>query len=206
MARISGFLAGELALIAFTGLISRALRPSSLSLSARNWLGNACLIGFVFSTPILFLLGNLSIYSEPILWGLAWSLASLFFAWRIQEATGRALTIRPFGFSFSAGAALLSRVTYGGPLLLIALFVTTTRWLSVTLRSSILFDFCFVLFLSVGGTSLIRTRYLLMSLILISAVVNSLATDSWLAADRNLPAETQHFWNSLAIHNTPLLK
>src|SRR6202011_1073156 len=37
------------------------------------------------------------------------------------------------------------------------------------------FDFCFVLFLSVGGTSLIRTRYLLMSLVLISAVINSLA-------------------------------
>jgi len=34
--RISGFLAGELALVAFAGLISRALRTSSLSTTARN--------------------------------------------------------------------------------------------------------------------------------------------------------------------------
>ncbi|MBV9619224.1 MAG: hypothetical protein JO201_08425, partial [Verrucomicrobia bacterium] len=122
--RISGFLAGELALVAFAGLISRALSVSSLSPSVRNWLGNACLIGFVFSTPVLFLLGNLTIYSEPILWGLAWSLSALFFAWRSDEAYGRTLTISLFGFSLSAACALVSRVTYGGPLLLIALFLT----------------------------------------------------------------------------------
>ncbi len=118
--RISGFLAGDLALFAFAGLISSALRTSSLSSRARNWLGGACLVGFVFATPFLFLLGNLSIYSEAIIWALAWSLAALFFAWRSQTLTGRALTISLLGFSISAACALLSRVTFGAPLVLIA--------------------------------------------------------------------------------------
>lgn len=360
--RISGFLAGELALVAFAGLISRALCASSLSSPARNLLGNACLIGFVFSTPVLFLLGNLSIYSEPILWGLAWSLAALFFAWRSQEATGRAYVISLFGFSLSTAAALLSRVTYGGPLLLIGLFLAIrllrrkqfrplmallipltagvvlhclvsyarfgtfsgvnfdyyinpvhkevahkygvfnlrrlpysfsdyfgvqfpatqsqppflkadrrfgnyppsyslpfsetylpTTWASswlvagaiagifcllrkssgdllkrlvaAALATQCLFIlcyytlaqrystefypfliFCFAFFLSVGGTLLIRTRYVLMTLILISAVINTLATDSWLAGDRNLTAETQRFWNAVAGHGPPQIK
>jgi len=121
--RASGFLAGELVLLAFAGLLSRALSKSSLSLSVRNWLGTFCLIGFVFATPVLFLLGNLSIYSEAILWALAWSTAGLFFAWRAQESEGATLILSLLGFSFSAAFALLSRVTYGGPLVLIALFL-----------------------------------------------------------------------------------
>jgi hypothetical protein len=35
-------------------------------------------------------------------------------------------------------------------------------------------------------------------LVLISITLNSLATDSWLASDRNLTPETQYFWNALA--------
>lgn len=118
--RISGFLAGELALFAFAGLIASALRTSSLPSRARNWFGGACLVGFVFATPLLFLLGNLSIYSEAIIWALAWSLAALFFAWRCRTAEGKALTISLIGFSISAGCALLSRVTFGAPLVLVA--------------------------------------------------------------------------------------
>ena len=121
--RISGFLAGEIALFAFTGLISNALRTSSLSARARNWFGSACLAGFVFGTPLLLLLGNLSIYNEAIIWALAWSLAALFFAWRCRSAQGRALTLSLAAFSFCAAAALLSRVTFGAPLVLIAVLL-----------------------------------------------------------------------------------
>ena len=39
-----------------------------------------------------------------------------------------------------------------------------------------------------------------------SAVINSLATDSWLASDRNLPHETQHFWNALAGKSAPPIR
>src|SRR5437762_10115289 len=90
--RISGFCAGVIALCAFAGLIGRALRSASLSSRARNWLGNACIVGFALGSPLLLLLGNLSIYDEAIIWGLAWSLAALFFAFRSREAEGGSLT------------------------------------------------------------------------------------------------------------------
>jgi hypothetical protein len=118
--RISGIFAGLIALFAFSGLVREALRSSPLSMRARGWVGNACVAGFALSSPLLFLLGNLSIYNEAVIWGLAWSLAALLFAWRSREMKGRALTRSLLGFSLCAGGALLSRVTFGLPLVLIA--------------------------------------------------------------------------------------
>ncbi|MEQ1354345.1 MAG: hypothetical protein ABLT11_10025 [Candidatus Acidiferrum sp.] len=117
--RISGICAGLIALFAFAGLIRDCLGSSPLSPRARNWVGNACVAGFALGSPLLFLLGNLSIYNEAVVWGLAWSLAALFFAWRSRNAEGRALTYSLLGFSLCAGGALLSRVTFGAPFLLI---------------------------------------------------------------------------------------
>ena len=62
--RISGFCAGAISLFAFAGLVRMALRSSPLSSRARNLLGNACVIGFAFGSPLLLLLGNLSIYDD----------------------------------------------------------------------------------------------------------------------------------------------
>jgi len=118
--RISGFCAGVIALFAFAGLVSTALRSSPLSSRARNWLGSACVVGFALGSPLLLLLGNLSIYDEAIIWGLAWSLAALFFAFRSREAEGGGLTRSLLGFSLCAAGALLSRVTFGVPFILIA--------------------------------------------------------------------------------------
>jgi hypothetical protein len=118
--RISGFCAGMIALVAFAGLVRMALRVSELSNRWQNWVGNVSLIGFALSSPLLLLLGNLSIYDEAIIWGLAWSLAALYFALRSQQAEGSALTRSLLGFSFCAAAALLSRATFGAPFLLIA--------------------------------------------------------------------------------------
>lgn len=118
--RICGFCAGMIALAAFAGLIRMALRSSQLSSRWQNWLGNACLVGFALGSPLLLLLGNLSIYDEAIIWGLAWSLAALYFACRSRTAEGAVLTRRLLGFSFCAAAALLSRATFGAPFLLIA--------------------------------------------------------------------------------------
>ena len=108
-----------IALFAFAGLVQTALRSSPLSSSARNWIGNACVIGFALGSPLLLLLGNLSIYDEAIIWGLAWSLAALYFAWRSRINEGAALTRSLLAFSFCAGAALLSRATFGAPFVLI---------------------------------------------------------------------------------------
>jgi hypothetical protein len=134
--RISGFSAGVIALCAFAGLVRIALRSSVLSSRACNWLGNACLIGFALGSPLLLLLGNLSIYDEAIIWGLALSLAAIFFAFRSREALpaaasrsdagqveGSARTRALLGFSVCAGGALLSRVTFGAPFILVALFL-----------------------------------------------------------------------------------
>jgi hypothetical protein len=46
------------------------------------------MLGFAFGSPLLLLLGNLFIYDEAIVWGLAWSLAALYFALRSREAEG----------------------------------------------------------------------------------------------------------------------
>src|SRR5262249_40880340 len=105
---------------AFAGLVKTALRSSPFSPRARNWVGNACVIGFALGSPLLLLLGNLSIYDEAIIWGLASSLAALYFAWRSRITEGAALTCSLLAFSFCAGAALLSRATFGAPFLLIA--------------------------------------------------------------------------------------
>ena len=118
--RISGFCAGVIALAAFAGLIRFALRSSQLSSGWKNALGDICLVGFALASPLLLLLGNLSIYDEAIIWGFAWSVAALYFALRSREAEGAALTGHLLGFSFCAGAALLSRATFGVPFLLIA--------------------------------------------------------------------------------------
>ena len=121
--RMSGFCAGVISLFAFAGLVRMALRSSPLSSRARNWLGNACVIGFAFGSPLLLLLGNLSIYDEAIIWGLALSLGAIFFAFRSQQTKGNALTHALLGFSLCAAGALLSRVTFGAPLILIAPFL-----------------------------------------------------------------------------------
>jgi hypothetical protein len=118
--RISGFCASVITLFAFAGLIGTALRSSPLSLRGRTWLGNACIIGFAFGSPLLLLLGNLSIYDEAIIWGLSWSLAALYFALRSRQSEGVALTRALLGFSLCAAGALLSRGTFGIPFILVA--------------------------------------------------------------------------------------
>jgi hypothetical protein len=118
--RIAGFGAELIALFAFAGLVRMALRSSLLSSRARNWVGNACVVGFAFGSPLLLLLGNLSIYDEAIIWGFAWALAALYFACRSRTTEGAALTRSLLAFSFCAGAALLSRATFGAPFILIA--------------------------------------------------------------------------------------
>src|SRR5919198_1483634 len=118
--RLSGFLAGTTALFGFSGLVVSALRTSSLSSPVRRLLGNALLVGFLLGSPMLFLIGNLSIYNEGIVWGLAWSLAALFFASLSRNVGGRPLTYSLIAFSLSSSFGLLSRATFGAPLLMIA--------------------------------------------------------------------------------------
>ncbi len=118
--RISGFCAGMIALAAFGGMVRLALRSAPLSLGWKNALGDACMAGFALASPLLLLLGNLSIYDEAVVWAFGLSLAALFFAFRAQQTEGAAATCALLAFSFCAGGALLSRATFGAPFLLIA--------------------------------------------------------------------------------------
>src|SRR5919106_3324510 len=118
--RISGFSAGMIALVSFAGVLRLGLRSARLARGWKNVLANVCMVGFALASPLLLLLGNLSIYDEAIIWGFAWSVAAIYFALRSREAEGAELSWHLIGFSFCAGAALLSRATFGAPFLLIA--------------------------------------------------------------------------------------
>jgi hypothetical protein len=166
--RISGFCAGIIALVAFAGLVKTALHWSPLSPRARNWIGNACVIGFALGSPLLLLLGNLSIYDEAIIWGFASSLGALYFACRSRTTESAALTRSLLAFSFCAGAGLLSRATFGAPFLLIAPLLAIRLFHRQTIRHiTALFlplgvAFVFYLFLSYakfGDFSGMNMRY-----------------------------------------------
>ena len=51
--------------------------------------------------------------------------------------------------------------------------------------------FCFIIFLRSGGTALFRLRHAIIGLVVLSVVINSLATASWLGEDGSLPRNTR---------------
>ena len=126
--RLSGFTAGMISLLAFAGLIRDRLRTASLRPWQRELIANVSLLGFAFASPLLLLLGNLSIYDEAVIWGFAASIAALFFAYRAWDAAESASPWMLLGFSVSASAALLSRVTFGLPLFLFAPVFLPKLW------------------------------------------------------------------------------
>jgi hypothetical protein len=63
---------------------------------------------------------------------------------------------------------------------------------------------CLLIFLRWGGTALLRSA--MVGLVVVSSVMNSLATASWISRDGNLPAETRVFWNAVLGTNPPVAK
>ena len=123
--RISVFSAAMIALCAFAALIRDALAKSVVKPIARERFAIVCLVAFAFASPLLLLLGEASIYNEAAAWGLAGSIAALLFAFRCRERSGWHLTTNLVAFSISAGAALLARVSFGVPLLIVAVLLAT---------------------------------------------------------------------------------
>ena len=68
-----------------------------------QWLEIVCLVAFVFASPLLLLVGEASIYNEAVIWGLAGSLAALFFAFRSRETSWDASHVDLLAFSINAG-------------------------------------------------------------------------------------------------------
>jgi hypothetical protein len=57
--------------------------------------------------------------------------------------------------------------------------------------------FCLVVFLGVGGIALVRMRYAIIGLVLVSVLINLLSTASWLGqVDSSVPKETRTFWSA----------
>lgn len=122
-ARLSCFVASLLAVGAFGWLVRAMLaKNEGLDESQRRFVLVTSLIGFGVASPLLFLMNAASIYHESIVWALAGSL--LFCAIAVPrfdepERLVSKLTL----LSTIAGATLLARVTYAGPLYLVLLFV-----------------------------------------------------------------------------------
>ena len=127
--RLSCFIAASIALGSFIRLAQRALNGN------RSWgsenarlLFLVSILAFGLGTPLLFLTISASIYHESILWGLAASVWALEAAWQIlvdQESSPAAL----LQLSFAAAIALLSRVTFGAPLLGVLALCAVKAWI-----------------------------------------------------------------------------
>ncbi|NMC63055.1 MAG: hypothetical protein GYA55_07790 [SAR324 cluster bacterium] len=123
--RVSGLLASILTVVGFTLLLHFILyrrREKRLSLLIIS------ILAFSLGSPLVFLISSMRIYHEPIVWGLCFSvwaiyfLRSLFFSEEVSSS-------QYIGFSFCAGAALLSRVTFALPLYgIISTFIIIEIW------------------------------------------------------------------------------
>ena len=121
--RWSCLLAGLLSVLAFFRILLDRVQKYPGRIRSRLLL--ATTVGFAFGTPIVFLMSCGFIYHEAIIWGLCWSLWGLWFWLKISYADYSLDNL--VGLSACAGLALLSRVTFAVPLLLI-LGVSSIRW------------------------------------------------------------------------------
>jgi hypothetical protein len=113
--RWSCLLAGLLSVAAFIKIISE--RTQKYAGHIRSRLIFAATVGFAFGTPVFFLLSCAFIYHEAVIWGLCWSLWGLWYWLRADFSNPRLDDL--IGLSACAGFAILSRVTFGIPLLIL---------------------------------------------------------------------------------------
>ncbi|MFQ5416001.1 MAG: hypothetical protein ACE5FL_03020 [Myxococcota bacterium] len=122
------FLAAMLCLLAFLLILQGALAANPrLANGQKRCLLTLSLLGFGFGSPLFFLASEVSIYHEAVFWGLCWGLFGITFALRLLR--GPAVRLRDLlGLSVVAGAALLSRATFGGPLYLLVAWFGLVAW------------------------------------------------------------------------------
>lgn len=122
-ARISCLLASALCLLAFLLIVfSQLIKNKYLTEKDKFFFLDISLLSFGLGTPLLILTIHPFVYNEAILWGLCWSMWSMYFAISfISYPDNRYLKI--LGLSFSSGCALLSRVTFGVSAYLILLIL-----------------------------------------------------------------------------------
>ena len=117
--RLSCFLAALLTVVGFGLGVRQALATNaSLTTATRRYIWTVLVLGFSFGTPIITLISCARIYHEPSLWGLCGSMWGLFALVRAvlgSGSTNATLSI----FSFGVFVALLSRTTFGLPLVML---------------------------------------------------------------------------------------
>lgn len=116
--RVSCLLAAVLSVIAFGTMVFRVTAANErLSAKEREALRIALTLGFAFGTPLTYLISCARIYHEAILWGLCgamWCVVALASLVISGEPARRSLGI----FSSAAFITILSRVTFGVPVIL----------------------------------------------------------------------------------------
>ncbi len=127
--RLSCFLASTIGLVSFAHLCaSMLIKNRDLDADETRHFLITSVLGFGLASPLVFLSFAASIYHESMLWGLAGSLA--FMALLLPRLDSpEALRDALPGLATVAGATLLSRATFGGPLYVI-LFLATA-WLLI---------------------------------------------------------------------------
>lgn len=132
-ARTSCWLAALLAGASFTLLAWRAAGANTtVAQSRRGWLVAWSVLGFGLGSPVTYLIACARLYHEAILWGVAWGVAGLLCAWEAShDGAHRGLALA--GLAVCAGGALLSRLTFGLPLLVI--WVALATWAVTRFRS-----------------------------------------------------------------------
>ncbi|MGV8040841.1 MAG: NPCBM/NEW2 domain-containing protein [Thermoanaerobaculaceae bacterium] len=125
-ARTSCWLAVLLSGVSFTVLVWRAAGTNlSVTQPRRGWLVAWSVLGFGLGSPVAFLISCARLYHEAILWGVAWSVAGLLCAWEAsRDGVRQGLALA--GLAVCTGGALLSRLTFGLPLLVI--WVALAAW------------------------------------------------------------------------------
>jgi len=138
------FLATMLSLIVFSLITGEALVSNPrLSKRQKRVLLGVSVLGFGLGSPLFFLGSEISIYHEAVAWGLCWALLGVYFTLRLLRAEApRPLDL--LGLSLAAGAALLSRATFGGPLYLLAAYFGLSLWRAAGVPSRLAVAFALV--------------------------------------------------------------
>lgn len=121
--RLSCFIASIISLIGFSEILKYALSLNlSFDVRTKQVLYRLSLVGLGLATPVVFLISSAFIYHEASLWGLCFSIWSMYYLFKYLFQREEPLSC-VFYISLFSGLALLSRVTFAFPYLAILLFV-----------------------------------------------------------------------------------
>ncbi len=133
--RFSVLLASILAMFYFMSICLESCRVNGRIVGwIRRIFVGALVLGFVLGTPLLFIASAPLIYHESMIWGVAWTIVFISYFQRFLDPVRYSLSGSMVGMSISAGLAILSRVTFGLPCIMIFTIIAL-RQLYVELKN-----------------------------------------------------------------------